>query len=184
MTLYTYFKRLGDFLFAILLLFLFSWFILSLVILASIDTQSFGVFCQTRIGYLKKPFVIYKIKTFQDDKTISKIGAFLRQYKLDESPQLFNVLLGDMSFVGPRPDIPGFADALKGEESIILSVKPGITGPATLYYRKEEELLAKQNNPDHYNASIIWPKKVELNIKYVEEMSFKKDMYYLVKTFL
>ncbi|AUC74753.1 sugar transferase [Olleya sp. Bg11-27] len=181
---YKYFKRFNDFLFAIILLVLFSWFILILIIIASLDTRSLGIFTQSRIGYLKKPFIIYKIKTFQDNHTISKIGAFLRQYKLDESPQLFNVLIGHMSFVGPRPDISGFADTLKSEESIILTVKPGVTGPATLYFRKEEKLLAKQNNPEDYNTSVIWPKKVELNIKYVKELSFKKDIYYLVKTFL
>ena len=168
MSLYKYFKRFSDFLLAIILLVLFSWLILILIIISSLDTRSLGIFTQTRIGYLKKPFIIYKIKTFQDNQTISKIGAFLRRSKLDESPQLFNVLMGHMSFVGPRPDISGFADTLKGEESRILNVKPGITGPATLYFRKEEQLLAKQNNPEDYNTRIIWPKKVALNIKYVK----------------
>ncbi len=89
-----------------------------------------------------------------------------------------------MSFVGPRPDILGFADVLMGDDAIILSVKPGVTGPATLYFKREEQLLASQSNPEAYNRDVIWPKKVEFNVKYVQELSFKKDMYYLVKTFL
>jgi lipopolysaccharide/colanic/teichoic acid biosynthesis glycosyltransferase len=124
------------------------------------------------------------VRTYRKDRTVSKIGSFLRHVKLDELPQLFNVFLGDMSFVGPRPDIPGFADKLEGEAEIILSVRPGLTGPATLYFKREEELLANQNNPETYNRNVIWPKKVELNVKYAQELSFKKDMYYLVKTFL
>ncbi|WP_034060354.1 sugar transferase [Lacinutrix jangbogonensis] len=164
--------------------FFFSWLILLLIVIASIDTKSLGLFTQTRIGYLKKEFIIYKIKTYQKNQTISKIGSFLRRSKLDELPQIFNVFLGDMSFVGPRPDILGFADVLMGDDAIILSVKPGVTGPATLYFKREEQLLASQSNPEAYNRDVIWPKKVEFNVKYVQELSFKKDMYYLVKTFL
>lgn len=181
---YKFIKRLGDLFFSILLLFLFSGFILLLIIIASIDTKSFGVFTQMRIGRNKKKFSIYKIKTYKKNKTVSKIGAFLRHTKLDELPQLINVFIGHMSFVGPRPDVPGFADCLTGNDKIILSVKPGITGPATLYYRNEEQLLANQNNAEAYNRTVIWPKKIELNVKYVQELSFKKDMYYLVKTLL
>ena len=119
-----------------------------------------------------------------NDSRITRLGKFLRKYKLDELPQLFNVLKGEMSFVGPRPDVKGFADKLEGNDSIILSVKPGITGPATLFFKNEELLLAKQQNIEEYNKTVIWPKKVELNRLYVENYSFKKDIYYIFKTIL
>lgn len=184
MKFYKCLKRFCDFAVSLILLILFSWFLLILVLVASLDTRSLGVFVQSRIGYRNKSFIIYKLKTYRSNQSISKIGAFLRRYKLDELPQLFNVLIGDMSFVGPRPDVSGFADTLQGGDAIILSVKPGITGPATIYFRNEEVLLAKQGNPEFYNKNIIWPIKVALNTKYVKEMSFKKDIYYLVKTFI
>lgn len=180
---YKGFKSVCDFLFSALFLIFFSWLILVLVLVASIDTKSFGVFTQTRVGYKKRLFSIYKIKTYQSNRSISKTGYFLRRTKLDELPQLFNVFFGQMSFVGPRPDVLGFADTLIGDEAIILSVKPGITGPATIYFKNEEQLLAKKTNPEVYNRSVLWPKKVELNVKYVQELSFNKDMYYLVITF-
>jgi lipopolysaccharide/colanic/teichoic acid biosynthesis glycosyltransferase len=97
---------------------------------------------------------------------------------------LINVLLGQMSFVGPRPDVPGFADKLKGRDRIILSVRPGITGPATLKYRDEEALLAAQDNPERYNNEVLWPDKVRLNRKYVENFSFCSDIKFILKTVL
>ncbi|MDX1271105.1 sugar transferase [Bizionia paragorgiae] len=175
-------KRTADIICAALMLLLFFWVILSLIFISSFDTKSFGLFKQIRIGRHLKPFTIYKIKTIKKDGEISKIGAFLRRSKLDELPQVFNVLIGNMSFVGPRPDVPGFADNLKVEHQSILSVRPGITGPASLYFRNEEAILAKVENPKQYNADVIWPKKVALNMKYVQELSFKKDIYYLVNT--
>lgn len=180
--MYKYFKRSADFLFSFTLLIFLWWLIILLIILATIDTKSFGFFKQKRIGQYKKPFNIYKIKTYQKNHSISNFGAILRQSKLDELPQLLNVFWGTMSFVGPRPDVPGFADVLKGHDSSILSVKPGITGPASIVFRNEEQLLKQQKDPDRYNKETVWPKKVELNVKYVEELSFKKDIYYLVKT--
>lgn len=114
----------------------------------------------------------------------SVFGDFLRKSKLDELPQLYNVFLGDMSFVGPRPDLIGFADALEGEDRLILEVKPGITGPASLYFLNEQRLLDQVENAEKYNKEVIWPKKVELNLAYVKNYSFRKDIYYLLKTIL
>ena len=102
--------------------------------------------------------------------------------KIDELPQLFNVLIGQMSFVGPRPDVPGFADQLKGNDRIILTVRPGITGPATLKYRNEEELLASVTDPEEYNAEVVFPDKVRLNREYVENWSFARDIRYIWAT--
>ena len=133
---------------------------------------------------------MFKIRTLRSsprkDKEnkdrLTAFGQFLRRRKWNELPQLFNVLIGDMSFVGPRPDLKGFADELKGEDRIILKVKPGITGPATLKYRNEEQLLAEQLDPETYNRTIIWPDKVEINKKYVKNWSFSLDLKILWKT--
>jgi lipopolysaccharide/colanic/teichoic acid biosynthesis glycosyltransferase len=172
---------------------LLTWPIILIAwILASIETKSNGMFTQIRIGENGKPFKIYKIKTMTsskgttittaNDNRITKYGKFFRKYKIDELPQLWNVLIGDMSFVGPRPDVPGYADKLEGDEGIVLSIKPGITGPASLKYKNEEEILAKVNNPTEYNDKVIWPDKVKINKKYIKNWSLKKDIEYIKKT--
>jgi len=120
--------------------------------------------------------------TTSGDPRITKSGHVFRSTKIDELPQLWNVLLGDMSFVGPRPDVPGFADRLNGKDKIILSVRPGITGPASLHFKNEEQLLAKQLDPEVYNRDVVWPRKVELNKEYVQNWSFTKDLNYIFKT--
>ncbi len=102
--------------------------------------------------------------------------------KWDELPQLWNVLKGDMSFVGPRPDMEGYADRLEGEDRMVLSVKPGITGYATLHFKDEEALLSTQPNPKHYNDTVLWPKKVELNKAYIAQYSLYKDIVIILKT--
>ncbi|NLP58836.1 sugar transferase [Lutibacter sp. B1] len=178
-------KRVFDFIFSFSGILIVGWFIILLIFLASVDTKKFGLFVQKRVGYRGKLFNIYKIRTYKEEKGNLKttfFGKFLRNTKLDELPQLFNVLLGNMSFVGPRPDVVGFADELKGENRLILLVKPGITGPATLYFKNEEIVLESQKNPDKYNEQVIWPKKVELNLNYVKNYSFKRDLRYILKT--
>ena len=185
-------KRVFDFLLALIGLF-FTWPIILIAwIIASIETKSNGFFLQKRVGENGKLFTIIKIKTMYpnkgssittaNDKRITKSGKFFRKYKIDELPQLFNVLIGDMSFVGPRPDVKGYADKLQGEDKIILSVKPGITGPATLKYKNEEEILAKVDNPIEYNDKVIWPDKVKINKEYIKNWSLKKDIEYIIKT--
>ncbi len=165
-------------------------------IVASVDTRSNGLFVQKRIGQHGKPFYVWKIKTMKpvsgadstvttsQDCRITKSGAFFRKTKIDELPQLFNVLFGQMSFVGPRPDVPGFADLLEGEDRIILSLRPGITGPATLKYKHEEILLSKVQDPERYNREVIWPDKVKINKAYIRNWSLSKDVGYLIKTVL
>ena len=120
--------------------------------------------------------------TSSNDHRIYPFGKFLRRYKLDELPQLWNVLIGDMSFVGPRPDVSGYADELSGEDRIVLSVRPGITGPASIYFKNEEELLAGIDDIKRYNDEVIWPRKVELNRQYIENYSFIKDIKYIFIT--
>ncbi len=185
-------KRIFDISLAFIGLIIFSPIILISWLIATVETRSNGFFLQKRIGKEGKPFYIIKIKTMYpntgstittaNDSRITKSGKFFRKYKLDELPQLINILKGDMSFVGPRPDVPGYADKLQGEDRIILSVRPGITGPATLKYKNEEELLAKVNNPKEYNDNVIWPDKVKINKEYIKNWSFKKDLIYLFKT--
>ena len=163
-------------------------------VVASVETRSNGLFVQKRIGRYGCHFKVYKIKTMKadsgdtvmvttsNDRRITKSGAFFRRTKIDELPQLFNVLIGDMSFVGPRPDVPGYADRLEGEARAILELRPGITGPASLKYKNEEEILAQQKDPKMYNDTVIWPDKVAINLQYMQNWSFKKDMEYIVQT--
>ena len=113
---------------------------------------------------------------------ITTLGATLRKYKLDELPELWNVLIGDMSFVGPRPDVPGYADQLKGDDLEVLQLLPGITGPASLKYRNEEELLATVEDPQRYNDEVIFPDKVRINRYYLHHYSFWTDIKIILAT--
>ena len=163
-------------------------------VVASIDTRSNGFFIQQRVGKGGTLFSVIKIKsmkkvnginttiTSSGDARITKCGVFFRKTKIDELPQLWNVLIMQMSFVGPRPDVPGYADRLQGGDRIILSVRPGITGPAQLAYKDEEKILANQSNAVEYNDKFIWPNKVKINREYIENYSFFKDFYYIWKT--
>lgn len=145
-----------------------------------------------RVGQNGKLFRIYKIRTMynvagtsvttSNDARITRSGAILRRYKLDELPQLWNVFIGTMSLVGPRPDAPGFADRLVGVDRRILLLKPGITGPATLKYRNEEEILSKQVDPEAYNRDIIWPDKVAINRDYIDNYSLITDIRIIFRT--
>ncbi len=187
-------KRGFDFLGAALGLALTFWIIFPAWVLASLDTRKNGFFTQDRVGRDGRIFRVIKIRTMRDvpgmdstvttgtDQRITTMGRFWRKSKIDELPQLINVLKGDMSFVGPRPDVPGYADMLEGEDRIVLSVRPGITGPATLKYRDEEELLTTAEDPEQYNLEVIWPDKVRLNREYVQNWSLGKDLEYIWQT--
>ena len=172
-----------------------GWIILLAYVLACIDTRANGFFLQDRVGKDGRLFKVIKIRTMltnhrtqstvtlSNDPRITRLGRVFRKLKIDELPQLINVILGQMSFVGPRPDVPGFADRLAGEERLLLSVRPGITGPATLKYRNEEQLLAAQDNPEQYNREVIWPDKVRINLDYIRRWSLAKDIRYIWQTF-
>lgn len=153
------------------------------------------LFTQQRVGRHGKVFCIYKFRTMtvghggssvsvRGESRITPLGAHLRRWKLDELPELWNVLRGDMSFVGPRPDVPGYADQLQGDDRRMLELRPGITGPATLKYRNEEELLASVDDPIRYNDEVIFPDKVRLNLYYLDNYSFLKDMQMIACTLL
>lgn len=151
------------------------------------------IFKQKRVGRYGKLFTMYKFRSMmvshsgssvsvKGESRITPLGAKLRKYKLDELPELWNVLIGDMSFVGPRPDVPGYADKLEGEDRRMLLLKPGITGPASLKYRNEEELLAEQDDPQKYNDEVLFPDKVRINIEYLDNWSFWYDIKIIVYT--
>ena len=177
-------KRLFDLFFALIGLIISGFLLLILYILASIDTKQNGIFSQKRIGQFGMPFTIYKIRTFgrSSEKPISKLGAFLRNSKLDELPQLWNIIIGNMSFVGPRPDIAGYYDSLQGENRKILELKPGLTSLASIKYANEEYLLEKQENPLEYNDTIIFPDKVKMNLDYYCSNSIYGDLKIIWKT--
>ena len=151
---------------------------------AAIDTASNGIFTQKRVGQYGKLFRIYKLRSMHSqNQSISGFGKFLRNSKLDELPQLYNVLIGDMSIVGPRPDIPGYYDELKGEDRKILGLKPGLTSEASLKYINEEEFLAAQKDALHYNDTILFPDKVKMNLYYFYTRTFLGDLRIIFKTF-
>jgi lipopolysaccharide/colanic/teichoic acid biosynthesis glycosyltransferase len=158
-------------------------FLLLVIGITAIDTQSNGFFTQERIGQYGKPFLIYKLRTLHaQSATISGWGKLLRASKLDESPQILNIIKGEMTFVGPRPDVPGYADELVGADRILLTLKPGVTGLASIKYRNEEQLLAQQPNPQHYNDEVIWPDKVRINKWYAQNRTLVMDVQIIFYT--
>lgn len=179
-------KRIFDILFSIIGLLFIGWIILLFFLLATIDTNQNGFFVQERIGRHGKKFKIYKLRTIKSDRygksMISFFGNFLRKSKIDEFPQLYNVLINDMSFVGPRPDVAGYYDVLEGEDRKLLELKPGITGPASLIYRNEDSLLLEHENPKRFNDKVIFPNKIKLNLEYYYNHSFFGDIVIIIKT--
>jgi lipopolysaccharide/colanic/teichoic acid biosynthesis glycosyltransferase len=189
-------KRVFDIILSSVGIILSFWVIILAFIIASIETKSFGLFIQKRVGQNARLFNVFKIKTMKEvdgvegtittsnDMRITKSGKFFRDTKIDELPQLFNVLLGSMSFVGPRPDVKGYADNLEGEDRLLLTIRPGITGPASIKYKNEEELLSRQSDPKEYNDKVIWVDKVAINLEYIKNWSLKKDIKYIIKTII
>jgi len=189
-------KRFFDFLVSFVGLIVLSPLIA--VVACIVRTTSAGpvLFIQTRIQRYGKTFRCMKFRTMctgaqtagtittATDSRITKAGRVLRRYKLDELPQLWNVLRGEMSFVGPRPDVPGYADRLHGDDRQLLELIPGITGPATLLFRDEEELLTKVDDKMAFNDEVIYPEKVRINLEYMHTATFWRDIGYIVATVL
>lgn len=189
-------KHLFDITFAFFGL-LFLWPVL-LVVAILIRIKMPGgpiIFRQQRVGKDGKLFTMYKFRSMTvnhggssvsvaGESRITPLGEKLRHYKIDELPELWNILKGDMSFVGPRPDVPGYADKLEGEDREILKLRPGITGAASLKYRNEEELLATVDNPQQYNDTVIYPDKVRINLYYLKHYSFTADIKMIICTVL
>ena len=164
------------------------------IVAATLSTRQWGLFSQERIGRDGVPFRVYKVRSMRRvegidttvtsgaDPRITRVGAWLRRLKIDELPQLVNVVRGEMSLVGPRPDVAGWADTLEGEDRIVLSVRPGITGPASVAFRHEESLLREADDPEAYNREVLWPEKVRLNREYVESWSLRSDLHWISAT--
>lgn len=173
-----------------------SWLLLIVAVLIKIKMPGGpALFRQKRVGKDGKLFTMVKFRTMvvhhggssvsvAGETRITPFGAKLRKYKLDELPELWNVLKGEMSLVGPRPDVPGYADALAGEDREVLKLRPGITGPASLKYRNEEEILARVDDPQRYNDEVIFPDKVRINRYYLHHYSFINDIRLILVTVL
>jgi len=188
-------KRVFDIIASIIGLILLIPVFLIISILIKIYMPGPVFFRQKRIGRYGIPFTIFKFRTMiiehgggyvsvRGENRITPLGAKLRKYKLDELPELWNVLVGDMSFVGPRPDMPEYMEKLKDEEKTILELRPGLTGPATLKYANEEEILARVDDPQKYNDEVLWPDKVKINLEYYRNRSFAGDIVIIFKTIL
>lgn len=189
-------KNIFDRIFALLgILFLWPMLLIVAIIIKIKMPDGPIFFCQQRVGKGGKLFTMYKFRSMSThhngssisvagESRITPLGEKLRRYKIDELPELWNILIGDMSFVGPRPDVPGYADKLQGKDRDILQLRPGITGPASLKYRNEEELLATIENPQEYNDTVIYPDKVRLNLYYLRNYSFVKDIQMIFCTIL
>lgn len=186
-------KRLFDIFASLLALLLLSPLLISIAVLIKFRTPGPVIFKQMRAGRFGIPFKIFKFRTMtvshggstvsvRGESRITPLGAILRKYKLDELPELWNVLMGDMSFVGPRPDMPLYVNKLAKDEKLILELRPGITGPATLKYANEEELLASVPDPQTFNDEVLWPDKVRINLEYYHKNSFLGDIWIIIKT--
>jgi lipopolysaccharide/colanic/teichoic acid biosynthesis glycosyltransferase len=192
----THGKRWFDVVLSAIGLFLFGIPMLGVGWLIWLVDGSPVLFRQKRVGQNGELFAIYKFRTMTNrpatgtsvtvagDARVTSFGKWLRRFKLDELPQLLNVLKGDMSFVGPRPDVPGYLDRLRGEEARLRELRPGITGPASLAFRNEEDLLAEAPDPVAFNDRVLFPEKVRLNLEYMKRISFSSDVGYILKTML
>lgn len=188
-------KRTFDFVTAFMALLLLSPVFVVIALMIKIITPGPVFFSQKRVGQHAEIFTLYKFRTMSVDHKgstitvkgehrITPLGAFLRKYKLDELPGFWNILRGEMSLVGPRPDVPGYADMLNPQDRVILDLKPGLTGPATMKYSNEEEMLARQADPAEYNDRVIYPDKVRINKHYIENWSFLLDLKIIIYTVL
>jgi len=189
-------KRALDLLAAMVGLVVLSPVLLLLAILIRIKMPGGPViFSQKRVGKNGKLFTMLKFRTMSVDHNgnsisikgesrITPLGRVLRKYKLDELPGILNILIGDMSFVGPRPDVPGYADKLTGQDRRLLGIRPGLTGPATLKYADEEDLLSDQEDPVRFNDEIIYPDKVRINLNYIDHWSLLLDFKIIILTLL
>lgn len=187
-------KRLFDLVVAGIGLVVLSPLILAAIVAATVDTREWGIFTQERIGRHGERFRVHKVRSMKTssavtttvttlgDPRITRLGTLLRRYKIDELPQLWDVVVGTMSLVGPRPDVSGWADKLEGDDRVVLTVRPGITGPASLHFRDEEVLLASVADAVTYNREFIWPEKVRLNRNYVRHWTLRRDIELLRDT--
>lgn len=188
-------KRLFDIFFSLVGIILLSPFYLIAAVLITLDSKGGILFRQERVGKGGEIFKVFKFRTMRPDSfskgaltvgsrdpRITKVGYYLRKYKLDELPQLFNVLFGDMSFVGPRPEVQKYTDLYTQEQRAVLSVKPGITDYASIKFRNENDLLSASDDPEKLYIEEIMPEKLALNMKYINDNSVLKDIRIIFDT--
>ena len=188
-------KRAFDIIFSLLGLVIISPFLIIISIIIIIESRGSIFYYQTRVGRNNIDFLLFKFRTMHKgaekkglltiggrDSRVTKTGYYLRKYKLDELPQLLNVFVGNMSFVGPRPEVRKYVYLYNYEQKKVLTVKPGITDIASLEYFNENELLGKSENPENTYINEVMPAKLALNLKYIEERSFTKDIGIILKT--
>ena len=188
-------KRIFDFLVSLIGIIILSPIFVIVSIAIKLDSRGEVLFLQKRVGRYGKEFNIYKFRTMVTnaekigkqitvgkDSRITRVGAFLRKFKIDELPQLFNVLKGDMSLVGPRPEVPKYVALYNEEQRHVLDVRPGITDMASLRYKDENDILGKVDNPEEYYINIIMRDKLNLNLEYIEKSNLFFDIYLIIKT--
>ncbi len=186
-------KRIFDVIASFFGLLILSPFLLVAGLLVKFSSEGPVLFTQERIGRNGIPFTIYKFRTMfidhggssvsvRGEKRITPIGAILRRFKIDEFPELWNILIGDMSFVGPRPDMPEYIARLQGEQREMLSLRPGLTSPASIKYAREEELLSMVPDPQKHFDEVIWPDKQRMNLEYIRRRTFIGDIVLILRT--
>lgn len=188
-------KNIFDFIFGLIGLIILSPIILIISIIVKMTSDGPVFFLQKRVGLNGKPFSIFKFRTMVDnaenkglkittdsDERITKVGSFLRKFKLDELPQIFNILNGDMSFVGPRPEVPKYVSLYTLEQRRVLTVKPGVTDLASIIFKNENELLGQSEDPERTYIEKIMPEKLRINLEYVENISLLNDIRLIFKT--
>lgn len=189
--------RLIDILASVLSLIVFSPILLIVGVFIILEDGWPILFKQERMGIGAKPFVIYKLRSMYNrkkeglsitvgnrDSRVLRVGSFIRKYKLDEIPQLWNVIVGDMSLVGPRPEVQRYTNLYNDKQMEVLKVRPGITDFASVYFRNENEILAKQSDPEQYYIDHIMPLKIKLNNRYINNPSLRNYLLILVLTFI
>lgn len=190
-------KRVFDVVFSFFGLLVISPFFFIAAFLIKLSSKGTVFYRQVRVGKNNEDFRIFKFRTMytnadklglltigDKDPRVTKIGYYLRKYKLDELPQLINVFIGDMSFVGPRPEVRKYVNLYTEEQKKVLTVKPGITDLASIEFRNESEILSEQENPDEYYINVIMPTKIKINLDYIDKRSLFKDISVILKTFV
>jgi len=188
-------KRLFDTTASLIGLAIFSPLFLIISILIICESRGSVFYLQVRVGKDNHDFFLYKFRTMhtdaeksglltvgKKDPRVTKVGYYLRRFKLDELPQLINVLNGDMSIVGPRPEVRKYVDLYSEQQLNVLKVRPGITDPASILYFRENEILAQTNNPEKTYINEIMPAKLRLNLEYISKQSFISDIIIIIKT--
>lgn len=188
-------KRLFDIVCSFLGLVFLSWLFVIVALWVGLSSKGGVFYRQRRVGRFGKDFTLWKFRSMRvnsdtkglltvggRDSRITKAGVFIRKYKLDELPQLFNVLKGDMSFVGPRPEVRKYVDLYTEEQMRVLSVRPGITSPASIKYRNENDILARENDPEKYYIDVIMQDKLAIELDYIDHQSMITDIKLIFQT--